>query len=195
MVSAPAESRLISFESLAGDELGWQFAQMPGWSPEIANAFIAIGACHRRYFNQIQLQDLVYIAHGWCLALHGQPLTGDRPEAFRYGPEYRRLADALADKGLGTIRDQIAVSRVYGSLLHSNPNAPAVAHSTHTERELVEKVFREYGHLPSTTLASVTRAPGSPWAKIFADGAGSGRDIGHGLIRAQFLNIVERMGN
>lgn len=54
---------------------------VPGWSREIANRFIRLAATEGRCFDQMQLQDLVYIAHGWCLALTGEPLTGDRPEA------------------------------------------------------------------------------------------------------------------
>jgi uncharacterized phage-associated protein len=56
-------------------------------------------------FTQMHLQELVYIAHGWCLTLTGEPLTGDRPEALKHGPEYRRLADALAEYGTAPICD------------------------------------------------------------------------------------------
>jgi uncharacterized phage-associated protein len=57
----------------------------------------------RRKFDQMQLQELVYIAHGWCLAISGEPLTGERPEAMPYGPEYRRLANALARYSVGSL--------------------------------------------------------------------------------------------
>jgi uncharacterized phage-associated protein len=72
---------------------------MPAWSPEIANEFIRLAAADGRTFDQLQLHALVYIAHGWHLALNGEPLTGDRPEAWDFGPMYRRLADALAAYG------------------------------------------------------------------------------------------------
>ena len=72
---------------------------MPGWSPDIANEFIRRGLREGRAFDQMQLQKLVYIAHGWCLAFSGEPLTGDRPEAWDFGPVYRRLANALQSQG------------------------------------------------------------------------------------------------
>ena len=42
---------------------------MPAWSPEIANRFIALASADGRALDQIQLQKLVYIAHGWFLAI------------------------------------------------------------------------------------------------------------------------------
>lgn len=80
---------------------------MPGWSPEIANEFIRLSVGDRAHLNQLQLQELVYIAHGWRLALSGAPLTGDRPEASETGPMYRRLASALADYGLDPVLREI----------------------------------------------------------------------------------------
>jgi len=59
---------------------------MPGWSTEIATVFIRRGLEHGRAFDQMQLQKLIYIAHGWSLAATGEPLTGDRPEAWDLGP-------------------------------------------------------------------------------------------------------------
>ena len=56
---------------------------MAAWSPEIANDFIRLAATDGRAFDQIQLQKLVYIAHGLCLARYGKPLTYDRPEAWK----------------------------------------------------------------------------------------------------------------
>jgi uncharacterized phage-associated protein len=77
---------------------------MPAWSPQIANEVIRLASADGRAFDQMKLQELVYIAHGWCLAITGEPLTGDRPEALKHGPEYRRLADALAGCGKSILR-------------------------------------------------------------------------------------------
>jgi uncharacterized phage-associated protein len=72
---------------------------MPAWSTVIA----AIIARHHQEaglpIQQGRLQRLVYVAHGRCLAASGQPLTGDRPEAWPYGPVYRRLSGVLAPFG------------------------------------------------------------------------------------------------
>lgn len=49
---------------------------MPAWSPEIANEFIRWGTSDNRWFDQLQLQGLVYLAHGWCLAIIGNRWRG-----------------------------------------------------------------------------------------------------------------------
>jgi uncharacterized phage-associated protein len=82
---------------------------VPAWSTEIANEFIRMGASSGETFTQMHLQELVYIAHGWCLALTGEPLTGDRPEARQYGPEYRRISEALVKCGTRPVTTKIAV--------------------------------------------------------------------------------------
>jgi len=76
---------------------------VPAWSIEIADHFIELAAADNRTFDQVQLQKLVYIAHGWGLALTGLPLTGDRPEAREFGPVYKRLADTLEMFGLDPV--------------------------------------------------------------------------------------------
>lgn len=94
---------------------------MPGWSPDIANEFIRRGLREGRAFDQMQLQKLVYIAHGWCLAFSGEPLTGDRPEAWDFGPVYRRLANALQR------RDTTSYRRDRDRLVHFGPSSLELA--------------------------------------------------------------------
>ena len=68
---------------------------MTAWSAEIANEFIRRAAAEKRALTQMQLQKLVYIAHGWNLAINGEKLTHDDPQAWDYGPVYRDLWEAL----------------------------------------------------------------------------------------------------
>ena len=81
---------------------------MPAWSPQIANELIRLASADGRAFDQMKLQELVYVAHGWCLAITGDPLTGDRPKVVEHGPEYRRLADALAARGTEPVTSEIS---------------------------------------------------------------------------------------
>jgi uncharacterized phage-associated protein len=53
------------------------------------------------------------------------------------------------------------------------------------------KVYIEYGKREAAELAVITRAPGAPWASVYAGGAGAGRDISHELIRVQFAMIED----
>lgn len=147
---------------------------MPAWSPEVANEFIHLAADERRAFNQLQLQKLVYIAHGHCLAASGQPLTGDRPEAWSFGPVYRRLADALVALGCEPVRKPIDM----GSM--------PPPEFEEWELRLIRKVCSAYGRFSAGQLSTLTRRSNAPWRDVFAEGLGEFRDIPHMVIAKQF---------
>lgn len=54
---------------------------MPAASPAIANQFIPLALHDGRPLTNMHLQKLVFIAHGWNLAIRNLPLTEDDPEA------------------------------------------------------------------------------------------------------------------
>lgn len=166
---------------------------VPGWSTEIANEFIKMAAAEGKALTQMHLQELVYIAHGWCLAIKGQPLTGDRPEAMEHGPEYRLLANALARCGIKPVKGQIEAPRLVPFV--SKADAIAVDDILDEgERTIMAEVYSNYARRPTAELAALTRADDTPWARMFADGAGKGRDISHQMIRDQFEEIGAKFG-
>lgn len=163
---------------------------MPGWSSEIADEFLRMAANEGKALTQMHLQELVYIAHGWCLALTGEPLTGDRPEALEHGPEYRRLANALWKSGI----QPIAAPSLKGTTSRVDTNGVDDALNT-TELAIVAKVYLEYGKRPTAELGVLTRADNTPWHQVYADGEGKGRDIAHRLIRDQFAKLAAPSAN
>lgn len=164
---------------------------MPAWSTEIANELIAGGACFGRSFDQIQLQKLVYIAHGWCLAISGQPLTGDRPEAWDIGPMYRRLADALAPWGREPILNAIEVPislagrRVVEGKIETKMGL--------LELDVIRRVSRKYGSLSSPQLSLLTSGAAAPWHGVHKSGVGRFQEISHALIRDQFVQFAQQL--
>jgi len=164
---------------------------VPGWSPEIANEFIWRAAQDRQAFDQLQLQGLVYVAHGWSLALRGQPLTGDRPEAWEYGPMYRRLADALAHFGQAKVTEPIVG---LSDALTGKTSAATLSDVDQSETDLIADIYQNYGNLESWQLSALTRKGNTPWKQVFRDGVGKGRDIPHHLIRAQFVELLRLSG-
>jgi uncharacterized phage-associated protein len=165
---------------------------VPAWSNEIANELIKLALADGKAFHQMYLQELVYIAHGWHLAFTGEPLTGDRPEAFEHGPEYRRLATALAGWGVQPVKSEIKLAHTRSN--HSKMDATFVSGELlATEREILGRIYVEYGNLQTRQLASLTREDGTPWEHVFAGGAGIGRDIPHQLIKIQFEEIAAKI--
>ena len=168
---------------------------MPAWSTEIANEFIWLASKEGKAFNQMQLQELVYIAHGWCLAISGQPLTGDRPEALDHGPEYRRLADALAHSGVDPLTRLVDSRAAVGKGTKTDATQCGGAELSKFEQEILERIHSIYGNLDIRKLATVTRAAGTPWYAVYNDGAGKYREIPHNLIKAQFADVAARLIN
>lgn len=166
---------------------------MPGWSPEIANEFIRLATREGRLLNQSQLQGLIYIAHGRALALFDQPLTGDRPEAWDFGPVYRRLADALRPFGLDIVDREILTREVYRQWTGPTAQMPASAELDPGEMELIANVYRDFTSLGEARLFHCTSANGSPWAEVFAGGEGEFREIGHNLVKQQFMQLTSQV--
>lgn len=151
---------------------------MPAWSPVIASLVLTVGRREGVIIDQMRLQRLVYIAHGFRLATSGEPLTGDRPEAWEFGPVYRRLADATAHAGQEPV-EQLAGVVEHWSELDSS------------ERDLVAEIVEAAGSLPLARLSAITRGEDSPWRVVYAGGKGRNRDIGHNLIKEQFESFNE----
>jgi uncharacterized phage-associated protein len=166
-------------------------SDVPGWSPEIANEFVRLASADDRAFDQSQLQKLVYIAHGWCLALHDQPLTGDRPEAWEFGPVYRRLADALARYGRELVNEEIGIPGMRCMEPTRKTFQQVRSDLDQKERELIRVVYDHYGMLRASQLSNWTRKGTAPWSDVFAGGAGEFRDIPHSLVKAQFVELAQ----
>ncbi|WP_114227115.1 MULTISPECIES: Panacea domain-containing protein [Sphingomonas] len=154
---------------------------MPAWSTEVGREMVLAASGFGISLNQLQLQKLIYIAHGWCLASTGEPLTGDRPDADKFGPVYARLAELLRPTRLEpvTIASFAAVE---------------LGQADASEMELIALTLREYGSLSTAQLAVVTQGQNTPWSSIYANGSGEGRDIPHALVRNQFRELGRASG-
>ena len=70
---------------------------MASYDPRaIANEFIKLNVGTMR---QMKLQKLVYMAHGWNLAIHREPLVKERIEAWDGGPVMRSIWNQIRDYG------------------------------------------------------------------------------------------------
>jgi uncharacterized phage-associated protein len=110
-----------------------------------------------RSLTPMQLIKLVYIAHGWSLAITGRDLFINRIEAWKYGPVIPELYRATKKFG----REPIPIGLVGSSdeaLLEK------------VDQDLVEDVFLKYGHFSGVQLSNLTHQSGSPWHQVYRDG-------------------------
>jgi uncharacterized phage-associated protein len=123
---------------------------MPYDALAVANAFIELGEGSHRRLTNMQLQKLVYIAHGWHLALKGEPLLYDVVQAWEWGPVIPRLYNRLKKYGAGYVTEHIKTK--HQPVLPDSP-----------EMQLLSGVWRAYGRFSGPQLSSMTHTEGTPW--------------------------------
>ena len=160
-------------------------------SVAIANEFLrkAAGAA----LTQMQLQKLVYIAHGWKLGLVGEPLTTDQPEAWAYGPVYPDLYDHTKFFGRGPIGREITPDDDEAARFFIRQRSEAVpyrANLDNQERQIIDHVWKRYGGLSGARLSSLTHQPNTPWSETY-DG-GRNRTISNDVIQAHYDELAKR---
>ena len=79
----------------------------------------------------IHILKLVYIAHGWSLAIGEHPLIRNEIEAWEYGPVIRSLYDAVKRYGRDPISAPLKLGSVFPAL------APRVEDLANDRGELI----------------------------------------------------------
>lgn len=155
---------------------------MPYNAITVANEFLRAAWASSRDLTNMQLQKLVYIAHGYSLALTGDPLIKQAVEAWRYGPVVPDLYNALRRYGAGTVTDQINI-------------LPREEVST-TYRALIDVVDDAYSKFSGPQLSTLTHRAGTPWREIFDPNAAfTNETIPNRLIKQHYLTLInERAG-
>lgn len=127
------------------------------YSPiRIANAFLAKAEGEGRVLTNMQLQKLVFFAHGWHLALKDAPLINTDVKAWNFGPVIPPLYRALKRFGNGTV-----VGPIEKSPDDLKPLEDEFVQS------LIARIWQVYGHLTGGQLSTLTHKAGSPWDVTF----------------------------
>lgn len=142
---------------------------------DVADDILKIAKARGDELTPLQLMKLVYIAHGFYLAMRSGDLFGDRIEAWKYGPVMPDLYQATKKFG----RKKIPLT-----LVDDSPSGVGV-----DDHKFLKDVYEEYGHLDGISLSSLTHKQGTPWSKIF-DGS-MGAEIPDSLIKDHYKKIVD----
>ncbi len=119
----------------------------------VANEFLRIAWQNGRELTNMQLQKLVYIAHGYSLALLDTPLVKQPVQAWRYGPVIRILYESLRQYGAGTVTE----------MMNTLPSEQV----SETYRALIDVVGDAYGSFTGPQLSTMTHREGTPWREVF----------------------------
>lgn len=139
----------------------------------VANYFLKLAERDGKQLTPMQLQKLVYFAHGWHLALRGQPLVDEHPEAWTYGPVFPSLYHAFKLFGGGPIprpatEYRLEVNPKTGRQTVFNVVTPSLDdihgdEDVEYSKRVIERVWSVYGSWSGVQLSQLTHEPQSPW--------------------------------
>lgn len=127
----------------------------------IANLFLSWAREDKKNesYTPMKIIKIVYIAHGWCLAILEKPLILNPVEAWRYGPVIRSLYDEFKQFGNETIQGFAEYSE------DENKSGRVKEDIGKDFIEIIYSVYHNYGNLGAFQLANLTHRPNSPWEK------------------------------
>ena len=142
----------------------------------IANEFLTRNGGH---IEQKKLQKLVYLAHGWTLAICREPLTAGNVEAWDGGPVYRVIWNHLRDRGCDP-KD---------GMFHKPIGGSYKANLSTTERDIIDHVWNRYGSYTGLELSRMTHQPDTPWSNAYF-GKGRNTSISASEIKDHFVDLA-----
>lgn len=123
----------------------------------------------------MRLLKLVYISHGWMLAIHDKPLFNESSEAWQYGPVVPSIYHAYKHFG--------------GNFITDIPKIEPSGFSPE-ERDLMAGVWDAYRQYTAIQLSALTHQPNTPWA-ITRQLSGPGAQISNDLIKQHYRMLAE----
>lgn len=142
----------------------------------VANEFIRLGIKDGETFTPMQLLKLVYIAHGWMLAVYSEPLISERIEAWRYGPVIPDLYQKIKKYGGSSIANLI-----------EGDNSKI---NDEQKSQIIKFVYEQYKEFDGIRLSSITHQPNTPWKQTYEPGYN--KAISDDLIQHHYHDLFEK---
>jgi uncharacterized phage-associated protein len=158
----PASKSAATTEELS---LSWQ----DGYDARaIANWVLKCAVAKNMSLTNLQLQKILFFAHGSYVVRFKAPLVMNRFEAWEHGPVIPELYHALKQHGDRPIR-----SPVTRYDLESSVDVIVTANFTDQVREHLAEMLLFYGRMDPWALVKLSHLPSGPWAKTLERSKGS----------------------
>lgn len=128
-----------------------------------------------RPITPMMLLKLVYIAHGYSLALNKTPLLDEEVLAWQYGPIVRSVYDGVRDFRSMPVR---YIKGAVGTFVFS-----------HEDMEVMDRVLETYSEATAIALSSAMHRTGTPWS-ITREIAGGDAPISNDLIKSFYRDLL-----
>ncbi len=132
----------------------------------IANEFLTLAKTNDKDLTQMHIQKLVFIAHGFYMAVMDSPLIEDKIQAWKHGPVIPNLYEEF--KGFGgkpitrpatnmELDDNFDIAYVVDNIEENDINA----------KECIKAVWNKFGNLTGPQLVSLTHQKNAPWNTVY----------------------------
>lgn len=135
----------------------------------IANEFIKLAKKDEKSLTQMKIQKLVYISHGYCLAILNKPLIDDEIQAWQYGPIIPQLYNEFKVFGKNEI-DTLAYNFELDDEFNIIKDIPKVDEEDTQIKELINAVWEKYKDYTGPNLSNLTHRKNTPWDKTYKSG-------------------------
>ena len=122
----------------------------------IANYFLDKADGERTTLTPMKIIKLVYIAHGWHLALTDKPLIKENVEAWIYGPVIPELYHEFKKYGNTPIQEY-AMEIMAPVVTSSPPDLPF------SIEQFLDRVWEVYKRFTAIELSQMTHQENTPW--------------------------------
>ena len=164
---------------------------MPYRPAAIANKFLDLARSDNILLTPMQIQKLVYFAHGWHLAFDQGPLSAEHAQAWQWGPVFPEVYHAVKRWGGGPIGASISVKRavLIGDDYQLEQTTPTIAETDPFAPKLIERVWVVYRDMSGPALSQLSHTPDGPWHQTRTESRGErGVDIPDALVHDYFKN-------
>lgn len=152
----------------------------------IANYFIDRGAREGNLMDPLRIQKLVYIAHGWNLAVYGKPLIQENVEAWKYGPVIPSLYHKFKYHGNGEITQPALDTSGF------DIRVPRVKNDDARALSVLERVWELYKPYSGVVLSNLTHQDDTPWHQVWSKHPAGNVKISNDVIRQHFVEIAQQ---
>ena len=134
----------------------------------LANYFIERSQSEGEDITVLKLIKLVYIAHGYLLALMEKSYLNaryDRVEAWKFGPVIPTVYHTFKYKANNPITE-----KGYVCILENNEPKFVVPTVDPSANAVLDFVWKRYGKMSSSDLVSLLHEKGTPWSYCYKEG-------------------------
>lgn len=159
----------------------------------IANYFVDKAKTDGQDITLLSLVKLVYIAHGFLLALFDRSFIDprfDKVEAWRYGPVIPSVYHLFCHNKRSSITEKEGVMRWSDN---EEPQYEEPSVTDQGEIKVLNLVWQKYGKMPASQLVNILHKEGSPWWQTYEDG--KNKPIPDELTKQHYSEVINLIIN